>query len=100
MRLHAKGGRGRHVSLLVALVPWVFLAGMLQAQTDPLALRRSQSGAAVKVDADTLFFVRANLGPFTPEQRAAEINGRLLAIVKGGKSTPWWWLNRRLDQTS
>lgn len=47
------------------------------------------------IDDDTLFSVSANLGPFTPEQRAAATNEKLRSIIKKGEidsigyDTPW-----------
>jgi small-conductance mechanosensitive channel len=65
-----------------ALVVGECLSGMVFGQTDSLSLRPSRQGSPVLIDGDTLFFVHANLGPFTPEQRAAAINARLQVIVK------------------
>ncbi len=62
-----------------------FHANSVLAQTDSLAMQRPPQGAPVLMEGDTLFFVRASLGPFTPEVRAAAINEKLSLIVKQGK---------------
>ncbi len=72
--------RGLLVCTALALLLW--LPGGLPAQTDTLTIPPSHPGAPVLLDGDTLFLVRASLGPFTPEQRAAAVNERLVSIVK------------------
>jgi small-conductance mechanosensitive channel len=69
----------------VALVLALFFATTLRGQTDALKLQQTQVGAPVMIDGDTLFLIQANLGPFTPEQRAAAINEKLRSIIKKEK---------------
>ncbi len=73
-----------HLLLSGILVSGVFLPGMTSGQTDSLTLRHSGQGAPVVIDGDTLFFVYANLGPFTPEQRASGVKEKLRLIIKKG----------------
>jgi small-conductance mechanosensitive channel len=74
--------RIRHIAFLSDLAALVLFSCVVLAQTDSVVLPGPQPGAPVTLDEDTLFFVRANLGPFTPEQRAAETSTKLRAIVK------------------
>jgi small-conductance mechanosensitive channel len=63
----------------------LFLAGSLLAQPATPPQQERPQGAPVILDGDTLFLVRANLGPFTPEQRAGAIAEKLGSIVKTGR---------------
>ncbi len=77
------------------LVPFVSLAvvapsGPLAAQGDSasaqdsspgVTARASHPGAPVVYGKDTLFYVKARLGPFTPEQRAASARERIKQIA-------------------
>jgi small-conductance mechanosensitive channel len=59
-----------------------------QAQRDVLQVSANASGAPLIISGDTLFVVRAPLGPFTPEERAASIRERLGSIQRlGGPDT-------------
>jgi len=82
MRISTIGRLCHQVFLCCALVLAVFLANIMHGQTDSVTLQRSQQGAPVMIDGDTLFLVHANLGPFSPEQRAAAINEKLRSIIK------------------
>src|SRR5262249_31782540 len=44
--------------------------------------RLPSSGAAVVLGRDTLFYIRAGLGPFTPEQRATVAAERIRRVVR------------------
>jgi hypothetical protein len=61
------------------------LTNNLHGQSNSLTLPRSHQGAPVVLDGDTLFVIRANLGPFAPDQRAAAINEKLRSIIKKGR---------------
>jgi small-conductance mechanosensitive channel len=75
----------RKVFLGGALVSAMFLATSVPGQTDSRAHQSSRPGAPVTIDGDTLLVLRANLGPFTPEQRAAAINEQLRSIIRRGR---------------
>jgi small-conductance mechanosensitive channel len=46
------------------------------------AFGQSDEGAAVHLEGNTLFTIRARLGPFSPQDRARAINARLLSVAK------------------
>ena len=59
----------------------LFLGGMTPGKPDSLAVQNSLLCVPVTIEGDTLFSVCTDLGPFTPAQRAAEIEERLRSIV-------------------
>jgi small-conductance mechanosensitive channel len=75
------------VTLPVAIVAAALLVvNPSRCQTDSLSPQLSRQGFPVMLDGDTLFSLYANLGPFTPQQRRAEIGAKLNSIVKSGKA--------------
>lgn len=74
----------RRVATLVALMFWLPLRG-IHGQEDTVNVFEPAPpppGSPIVLDGDTLFYVYANLGPFTPQQRAAAINEKLRSIVR------------------
>ncbi len=71
------------VLLILILVMWVPIvraqASSIQENTTKLS---EPAGSPVILSSDTLFFVRAGLGPYTSEQRAKSIIDRLKRLLK------------------
>jgi len=69
------------LALLTSLV-CVARPSRASAQTDTTVARMPPSGSPVTFGNDTLFFVKAFIGPYSPERRAAETTERLRRIIR------------------
>jgi small-conductance mechanosensitive channel len=80
LRLNMNGKKSTAVILALAVI---LTAGKAIGQTDSV-LTPSTKAAPVIFAKDTLFFLNANLGPFTARERAAAITDRLKRLSKHG----------------
>jgi small-conductance mechanosensitive channel len=63
--------------VLLASLAVLAIPGPLAGQGDSVTAPAPSPGAPVVYGNDTLFYIKARLGPFTPEQRAASANERI-----------------------
>ncbi|MDL1891754.1 mechanosensitive ion channel family protein [Sphingobacteriales bacterium CHB3] len=72
--------------IFVASLSIVLLSGLSHAQQDTVAIVEQVPqqivGSPIVLDGDTLLFIYAHLGPFSPQQRAAATNEKLRGIVR------------------
>src|SRR4029453_6467270 len=76
--------RRRPIAWFLALLTSLMCAARpsrASAQTDTTAARMPPPGAPVTFGNDTLFFVKAFIGPYSPERRAAETTDRIRRII-------------------
>ena len=69
------------LALLTSLV-CVARPSRASAQADTTAARMPPPGAPVTFGNDTLFYVKAFIGPYSPERRAAETTERLRRVIR------------------